>query len=211
MAHTEDLIKALAQDAAPVKPAPHPFMQSVKWMAGGTVYVTLSVLYLGLRPDLMLKFQSSLFVAEIGLLAGIVIATFLSAALLAFPDLHQKHAVAFAPVLALVLFVLAISLAWQADSPPSARPKHNLECLLCIASLALLPAAWMLYSMRKFASTHPYLAGGIALLCAFSIGALALRLSEQTDSIVHVIQWHYLPMIGIGILGLWLGKVFLKW
>jgi len=211
MGNTEELIEALVQDAAPVKPAPHPFAQSVKWMAGGAIYVALAVMYLGLRPDLMLKLQSSLFVAEIGLLAGIVVATFLSAALLAFPDLHQKRVVAFAPVLALALCVLAIFLAWQADSPPSAPPGHGAECLLCIASFALLPAAWMLHSMRNFASTHPRLAGGIALLCAFSIGALALRLSEQTDSIVHIVQWHYLPMIGIVIVGLGLGKVFLKW
>lgn len=211
MANTEELIKALAQDGAPVKPASHPFVQCAKWMAGGAVYAALSVMYLGLRPDIMLKLHSPLFVAELGLLAGIIVATLLSAALLAFPDMHQKRGVAFAPVLALVLFVLAIFLAWHADSPPSALPEHNVECLLCIASLALLPAAWMLYSMRKFASTHPYLAGGIALLCAFSIGALALRLSEQTDSMVHVVQWHYLPMIGVGIVGLWLGRVFLKW
>jgi len=211
MGNTEELIEALVRDAAPVKLASHPFAQCAKWMAGGAAYVTLSVMYLGLRPDLMLRLQSSLFVAELGLLAGIIVATFLSAALLAFPDMHQKRGVAFAPVSALALFVLAIFLAWYADSLRAPLPEHNVECLFSIVSLALLPAAWMLYSIRRFASTHPHLAGGIALLCAFSIGALALRLSEQTDSIVHIVQWHYLPMIGIGILGLWLGKVFLRW
>jgi len=211
MGNTEELIKALAQDATPVKPVAHPFVQCAKWMAGGTVYVALSVMYLGLRPDVMTRLHSPMFVAELGLLGGIIVATILSAALLAFPDMHQKRGVAFAPVFAIMLFVLAIFLAWQADNPPSALPEHNVECFLCITSLALLPAAWLLYSMRKFASTHPYLAGGIALLCAFSIGALALRLSEQTDSMAHIVQWHYLPMIGVGIVGLWLGRVFLKW
>ena len=80
-----------------------------------------------------------------------------------------------------------------------------------IASLTLLPAAWMLYVMRSLASTHPHLAGSIALLSAFSIGALSLRLSEQTDSIMHVMQWHYLPMIAVGLIGLGLGKLLLKW
>ena len=53
--------------------------------------------------------------------------------------------------------------------------------------------------------------GCIALLFAFSIGAIWLRLYEQNDSIMHVIQWHYLPMIVFGIIGLWLGKLILKW
>ena len=35
------------------------------------------------------------------------------------------------------------------------------------------------------------LAGGIALLCAFSVGALWLRLHEVNDSILHLFQWHY--------------------
>lgn len=43
------------------------------------------------------------------------------------------------------------------------------------------------------------------------MGALSLRLSEQTDSILHVIQWHYLPMIAVSLVGLWLGKTLLKW
>ena len=63
----------------------------------------------------------------------------------------------------------------------------------------------------SFASTHPYFAGSITLLSAFSIGALVLRLLESTNSIMHVIQWHYVPMIGVGFLGLWLGKLVLKW
>jgi hypothetical protein len=65
--------------------------------------------------------------------------------------------------------------------------------------------------MRKFASTHHCWAGGIALLAAFSVGALWLRLYEQTDSIMHVIEWHYLPMIFIGLAGMWLGRRILKW
>jgi hypothetical protein len=65
--------------------------------------------------------------------------------------------------------------------------------------------------MRKYASTHYRLAGSVALLFSFSVGALWLRLHEMTDSIVHVIEWHYLPMLVIGIVGLWLGQRLLKW
>jgi hypothetical protein len=51
-------------------------------------------------------------------------------------------------------------------------------------------------------STHYRLAGSVALLSAFSVGALWLRLHEANDSIVHVIEWHYLPILAIGIAGL---------
>jgi hypothetical protein len=65
--------------------------------------------------------------------------------------------------------------------------------------------------MRNFASTHYRWAGSIAILSAFSVGALWLRLQEVNDSIVHVIEWHYLPMLAVGVVGLWLGKWLLKW
>ncbi|HTY98673.1 MAG TPA: NrsF family protein, partial [Rhodocyclaceae bacterium] len=61
------------------------------------------------------------------------------------------------------------------------------------------------------ASTHGRWAGSIAVLAAFSVGALWLRLHEVNDSIAHVVIWHYLPMLAAGSLGFGLGKRLLKW
>jgi hypothetical protein len=77
--------------------------------------------------------------------------------------------------------------------------------------MTLLPSAWTFFSMRQFASTHYRVAGSVVLLSAFSVGALWLRLHEQTDSIIHLIEWHYLPMIAVGLIGLLLGKMLLRW
>ncbi|CAH1904640.1 MAG: hypothetical protein DID90_2727552547 [Candidatus Nitrotoga sp. LAW] len=211
MENIDDLINRLAQDTAAVKPAPHPYMLSLKWMGWAATYLLLSLVLSGLRPDLMLKLHQPWFVAEIAVLAGIFIATSVSAALLAFPDLHQMRRLAFTPVVMFALFVLVMFLAWQADNPPAPLPVHSFECTIGITLMSLLPAAWTFFEMRKFASTHYHCAGSIALLSAFSVGALWLRLHEVNDSIMHVVGWHYLPMIVFGIAGLWLGKRMLKW
>jgi hypothetical protein len=159
----------------------------------------------------MLKLHEPWFVAEIAALAGILVATSVSATLLSFPDMHQMNRLAFAPVVALVLFVLVMLLAWQADNPHAPLPIHSFECTISITLFSLLPAAWTFFEMRKFASTHYSWSGSIALFSAFSVGALWLRLHEVNDSITHVVEWHYLPMIAFGITGLWLGKTLLKW
>jgi hypothetical protein len=135
----------------------------------------------------------------------------LSAAILAFPDLHQQRRVAFAPVWVFALFTLVMLFAWRADEPPSPLPVHSFECTLSILMFSLLPFAGIFYAMRQFASTHLRLSGIVAVLFAFSTGALWLRLHEQTDSITHLIQWHYLPLIAAAALGWWLGKKILKW
>jgi hypothetical protein len=204
------LIDRLAQDAA-AKPAPHPYMLSLKWAVWVLAYLALALAFSGLRPDWTDKMQQPWFAAEIVALLCILAATTLSAALLSYPDLYQKRGAALAPVAALLLFLPLILAAWHADSPPAPLPAHSFECTLSIILVALPPAAWTFYAMRRYASTHYRLAGGMAGLAAFSVGALWLRLHEVNDSILHLILWHYLPMLAVGLLGLWLGKKLLKW
>jgi len=211
MGNINELIDKLAQDGKAVKPAHHPVLLSLEWIAVAAFYLAVAFMISGFRPDLMVKLHETWFAAEIAALVGIFFATSLSAALLSFPDLHQMRRVALVPAVTFALFVLAMFFAWRADSPPSPPPVHGMECTFMISMLALMPAAWTFYVMRKFASTHHYWAGSVALLSAFSVGAIWLRLYEPTDSIMHVIEWHYLPMIGIGLVGMWLGKLILKW
>lgn len=211
MKNFDQLVAELAEDAAAVKTASHPYRLCLKLMAAAFIYLALSLTLAGLRPDLAQTFTQPWFVAEIAVLLLILVATTLSAALLAFPDLHQKRLLAVAPTWAFGLFWLVIVFAWHADNPRAPLPVHSFECTLSIALVSVAPAAWTFFALRRYASTHHYWAGGIALLSAFSIGALWLRLHEVNNSIPHVVEWHYLPLIAAGALGVWLGKLLLKW
>lgn len=211
MKKINDLIAELAQDAPALKPAPHPFMLSVVWITAAVIYLAVLMMFSGVRPDLLLKLNEPWFAAEMATLIGICIATSLSAALLSFPDLYQMRRVVFAPAFTFLVFVLTLFFAWNADMPPAPLPVHSFKCTVTITLLAILPAVGIFFVMQKFASTHRYWAGSIAMLFAFSVGAIWLRLYEVNDSITHVIAWHYLPMVVFGLLGIWLGKVVLKW
>jgi len=208
---TEQYIDNLAQNMEAVVPAPSPYRLFLKWIIGSFLYIAVGLIFMGVRPDCVHKLQSPLFTAELAALGGVIFTSMLSAALLAFPDIYQKKRAAFLPIPMFLLFMFILILAFHADNPPAPPPPHAMECLLCIILLSLLPCGFILYTIRKFASTHYYMAGCVAVLSAFSIGALALRLSEETDSIAHIVQWHYLPMIGAGIIGILLGKLCLKW
>lgn len=208
---TEQLINDLAENAGKVKPSSNPYGLFGRWTVYAAAYIFIAALFLGIRPDFMHTLQSPLFIAELLSLAGVIAASLFSAAILAFPDLYQKKRIALLPVPAFALFVIIMALAFSADNPPAPHPPHAMECLLCISLLSLPPGAFILFNIRRFASTHYYMAGVVATLAAFSTGAMALRLSERTDSISHLLEWHYLPMLGVSILGLLLGKLFLKW
>jgi hypothetical protein len=211
MENIDDLVARLAQDVGVVKPALHPFALSFKLAGIAAIYLVLSLAVSGLRPDWLEQFHNPWFVTEIAVLLGIFFTTSLSAALLGFPDQFQKRKLSLAPIGMFALFSLIMFFAWSADSPPTPLPVHSVECSLSITLMALPPAVWTFYAMRSYASTHYRLAGSVALLSAFSVGALWLRLHEATNSVIHVIEWHYLPMLAIGFFGLWLGKWLLKW
>jgi len=211
MENIDELIDRLARESGGVKPAPHPFKLGLKWMGWATVYLFLSLLFSGLRPDLMMKLHESWFMAEIMALVAVFVATSVSAAVLSFPDLHQMRRMAFSPLIAFALLMLVLIGAWHADSPPAPLPVHSFECTISITLFSLLPTVWTFYAMRKFASTHFCWGGSVAALSAFSVSALWLRLHEVNDSVLHVVEWHYLPMIAFGLAGWGLGKKILKW
>lgn len=211
MADIDRLVKSLAAQVTPVKPAPHPLSLGLKWAGAAVAYLVVALLLAGPRPDLMQELQNSWFVAELLTLLLIFVATTYSTALLAFPDLHQKRFAAFAPAWSFVLFIVVLLLALRADMPPAPLPVHSVECTVSISLLSVLPAAGLFYAIRKFASTHPHLAGSTAVLAAFSVSAIWLRLHEVNDSVIHVIEWHYLPMLAMALIGLLLGRALLRW
>lgn len=211
MANLDELITQLAQEAEAVTPAPHPFRLAGLWLLAALVYLVVTLAASGLRPDLAHSLQQPWLLAELAALLAVLVASALASAVLAFPDLHQKRGWVMAAGAAFVGLWGVIALAWLADTPPAPLPEHSYQCTLSITAMTLLPAFITFYVMRRYACTQPQLAGSVALLFAFSVGALWLRLHEVNDSVWHVIVWHYLPMLLISALGWSLGRRLLKW
>jgi len=211
MKDIEQLVNQLSSEATPVRTTTSPWQLSLKWSGFAIAYMLVALSASGLRPDLAQALQDPLYIAELLLLVLTLLSSILAASLLAFPDLHQKRKLAYTPAVLSGVFIMLLTYAWLADNPPAPFPVHSFECTLDITLIALIPAALAFVAMRRYASTHPGWAGSFSLLAAFSIGALWLRLYEVNDSILHVVQWHYLPMLGVGLAGWWLGARILKW
>lgn len=207
----DSLVESLAADAKPIKKLPSPLRLTLLWSIAAIIYLAVTLLLSGFRADIVQSLRHPWFDMELLALLTVFVSAMLSAAVLAFPDLHQKRKLAWTPAVSFLLFTAVMAGAWLADSPPSPKPVHSIECTASITLTTLLPALWTFLSLRRYASTHSQWAGSVALLSAFSVGAIWLRLHEETDSIAHVVVWHYLPMLAIGLIGFWLGKRLLKW
>lgn len=211
MMQTDQLIAQLSRDAKPVRALASGWLL-VRWLIVSCAYLAVLLAFYGIRPDLAGRLRSPLFALEILSLAGVALASGLSAVALSYPDLRQKAWQAYAPLPFLALFAGVLVAEWWVDaSPPEMGAHHTYQCLLCITLFSLLPAILMLLQQRAQATIHAGWAGAVALLASSSLGALAFRLSEKSDSIAHMLAWHYLPLIGFGLVGVMLGRKWLKW
>lgn len=211
MKNVDSLIDELTAEIAPIRSA-SPWQMFACWALASMVYCELVLaFYLHPRPDLMTKFSDPLFAAEIIALAGLALSATFSAAVLSFPDQYQYRRIIFLPISLFVIFSAVVFLEWLAAAAPNPPTPNGMECLACVTLLSILPALMIFYKIRRMASTHPAYAGACATLAAFAIGALTLRLSENTSSIPHLVIWQYVPLVAAAAIGIRLGRKIFKW
>lgn len=208
---TQQLIEKLCNDATPVRPMTSPWLLTAQWLLGFAVYFALLMALVSPRADLFAKLHEPLFLMEILSLVAIVASCALSAALLSFPDIYQTRCIACLPIVCFLAFAMVIGVAYRSQGGVMEFHVEDFRCTFFIGLYALLPAIWLFYSIRQYASTHCFLAASVAALTSFGIGALAERLAEQTDSVAHVMPYHYLPMLVVAIIGPILGRKLLHW
>jgi len=207
---TEQLIELLSAQKPPAKRAMHPLVLWAIWVTGAFAYIALLSSF-GVRIDLMQQLRVPVFLAEVLSLAAIIMFTGLAAAFLAYPDMRQRPQLVWLPLLPLLIFIAVVVNEYMVMSPEASLPPTAMECTICILLYATVPAAWLIVLLRRHATTRPAVAGALVVAAATSIGALALRLHEQTDSIPHLLTWHYLPMVLFSMVGMQLGRIFFKW
>jgi hypothetical protein len=213
MSDLNSLIDNLALEAKTSRPAIGLARSSV--VAFGVIFLYGIAVFicriLHLRVDLAVELSKPLFAAEIFSLSLLILSSVFAAITVSFPDLLQKKWMIRIPIVSLIGFLAIMVVAWLQNNTPMVHPMEGIQCLACITGLSLLPAAFMFYKIKQMATIHPDYAGFLSMLCAFGLGALLLRLSEDTNSIIHIVTWHYAPIMVISFLGFIIGPKFLKW
>jgi hypothetical protein len=215
MNKTTDLITKLSGEVNATKPLAKPINWIMALLGVLIIYAIILQINLGFRADILVQITRPLFVIEIILMVALFLVSIVAAVLTMYPDLYQKSRLLKLPYLIFTL-LLTIFLAqlFTENDALMIIPEvnlHKMECTICIAFLALVPAIVMFTILQKGATTIPLQAGIFTVLAASALGYLMLRLQEQNDAISHLLTWHYLPMIFFAFLGALIGKSFLKW
>lgn len=212
---TEELIKTLSEDAAPVKRLPPAPLRVVKWLLAVAGVLLAGLALLGLRDDVIQRMADPMFLLESGLITIAGLTAALAAFRLGRPDVEVG---VFNKVLIFIsggIWVLLNVYCFYCTEPEaitrSATAAHEAKCLTEIALFGL-PAGLVIFAMiRRAAPVHFAWAGLAAALAVLSFTALGGRYTCANMDFSHILVWHFFPVILLGAAGMWAGKKYLNW
>ena len=175
--------------------------------AAAAATIALTVLVLGIRPDVAKGHFQPLFLFANGLFLILGAGAALAAIGMGMPRVGQsshgwKWAVAMASLLPITALIM---LASGTEPMPAAFvTSHEIKCVAMGLVLGLLTAAALVWWLRRGAPTSAERAGMLVGLASGSIGILAFGLRCPFNSFYHLGLWHVLP-VAIGAV---LGRLF---
>lgn len=204
---TEDVIRSLITDAAPVRRLPAAGGRGARWAAAASALVVAGALALGPRPDLASKAGDAHFLTEAAALLLLFAAAARGAFQLSVPGEERSPATIALPAAALALWLAAIlSHAWSAGPAAAFDPSPGYRCVWRVLLLGASPAVIGVILVRRAAPLKRGWTGTLLGLAAFSAAALGTRALCPIDRPEHVLLWHVVPVALLASLGAALGS-----
>jgi hypothetical protein len=211
---TDELIAALAQDAAPVAPG-RAERRFLVWLAFGPLCaLALMLLVLHPRADIGVAVTWPMFWFKVlwpAVVAAVACALLLR---LGHPGLRmgRRPLAAFAPLaLVTVVGLLALAQAAPAERLPLLLGATWFECPELIAMLSIPAFVLAFAALRGLAPTRLRLAGAVAGLFAGAAGAFGYAFHCPELQLPFLGVWYVLGMLVPVAFGAWLGPRLLRW
>jgi hypothetical protein len=206
----KETIDSLCGDLKPVK-CMRPHWRSALWIVIAVSYTAAVASMVGFRPQLADKMLDQNFIFEIGL----ALATGLAASLVTFwltlPDSSRYNI-----FLSIPATLFAVHLFWMLDrlmmEGLGMMPFYWFtNCWMDTALMAGLPAAVVVFLIRKGASVRPKLLALNALLAVSSFSWIGIRFTCPFDSVGKAYLMNFAPLMILGlVVGLCAKRLF-KW
>lgn len=206
--NTNELIEKLAKGSEPVRRIRAPLLAFLRWLLVAGFCLAVGVAIFGPRADLGIVLYQRGFTLQI--LSGIALAMMsaLSAFVLSVPD-RPKGWVSALPLLTTSLWLLSISVNFYyiGFSPVDL----GFACVRDVVVLAIVPSIFLFILLKTSAPLQKGRVGFLALISTAAMGAVGTQFICHNDDPMHMLLWHFLPVILIGLLGIWLGRHLLRW
>ena len=211
---TDDLVALLSTNPGPVDHRSVVKTLCAALAAGTVVALGITLVGLGVRPDLMTARALIFLAVKLSFAVGTVGLALTYLTRLARPGGERSTSSFLVAVPFLVIMLLAaISLGLA----PSSRwdkmivGDEWLECLLSIPIIAIVPFAVSIWTVRRAAPTNLARTGAVAGLVAGGVSAMAYSLHCTDDSLPFVAVWYSGTIVLCTFAGAILGPRLLRW
>jgi hypothetical protein len=211
--NTDGLIEQLAQSCKPVRALPPPWIRTGIWLAVAAPYVTLVILLMSPRPDLVGKLGDPRFLIEqaAALLTGITAAT--AALATTIPGFDRR--IALLPALPLAVWLGSLGQGCLSDWINLGSGRLSLQpdwmCFPGIVLVGVLPAIVIAVMLRRGAPLSPRLSTALGGLAAAGLGNFGLRFFHPQDASLMVLFWQVGTVFALTAASAWIGRYFLNW
>jgi hypothetical protein len=211
---TDDLVALLSTNLEPVDRSSVVRTLCVALAAGIIVAVSIMLVGLGVRPDLMTSRALIFLTVKLCFAVGIVGLALVYLTRLARPG-GERTAPSFlvAMPFLVIVFLAAISLGFAPSSHWNKMIVGDewLECLLSVPIIAIAPFAIAIWAVRRTAPTDLSRTGAFAGLIAGGVSAMAYALHCTDDSLPFVAVWYGGTIVLCTLAGAVLGPRLLRW
>lgn len=204
---TEVLIHNLAQKATPVKRLSAPHIRFIKWLASSMFCLLIGILYHGLNIDVDTVASQPAFDFQLVILVALVISSGFSAFIMSVPG-EIKSLIKYFPIGTLGLLLLVILISIYSTNSVSAG--SGLSCIRDVVFLGGIPGFLLIFLLRKARPLDFAKVGLFAFISSSAIGALGTNLICENHDPLHILVWHFMPVLVLGGAGIVFGRWLLK-
>jgi hypothetical protein len=209
---SEDLIRKLASDLRPVRPARHPAVSTAIWLGAAAAVIVAAVLVSGPRHDLAARLAAGFDMPQILTATATGILAAFAAFQLALPERDRRWALL--PVPATIAWLATMGWGCLQDlvrlGPDALRVGMSLPCLAFIAGLGVPLTVAMLWLARHAAWLRPGPVAALGGLSAAALASVGLSLIHHLDAAVMVLVWHGASVLIVAAVASLLGPQLMR-
>jgi hypothetical protein len=211
---TEDLVALLSANPEPVDRGWTVRTLGVALGAGLILALGITIVELGVRPDLMTARALIFVVIKLVFAVGIVSLALIYLTRLARPGAQRKTSfflIAMPFLVIVVLAAISLGLAPSSHWNKMIAGDQWLECLVSVPVIAIVPFAISIWAVRRAAPTNLARTGAFAGLIAGGVSAMAYAIHCTDDSLPFVAVWYGGTIVLCTLAGAALGPRLLRW
>ena len=205
-----DFLDGLANDHTEIKKPESLFAKILKWMIINILCVGSGLAIFGFREDWVNLFTNPLNLLQNILIIFSVISSGFAAFTMARPGQLNKKTIPFILLPFLLWLGLLILKIFISGFNPAMFFKISLMCIKDILIFGMIPSFALIFFIKDGIVLKRGFFGLFATLASFGIGAWASQFTCHSNDPVHILTWHFLPLVVLSYLGVFLATKFKK-